>query len=76
MGGSIGCGNVTPAVEYNIYSEPEASYIVFDSGKPIKMNGLDVTNLTDQMKKLLKNFQKLIQNRVNYSLIVKIFHFL
>jgi len=44
MGGSLSGGNVTPAAEFNFYVDPEAARIVFDSGIPIVMVGLDVTN--------------------------------
>lgn len=43
MGGSASHGNVTPAAEFNIYADPEAAQIVFKSGVPIVMCGLDVT---------------------------------
>lgn len=43
MGGSVGSGNVTPAAEFNIYVDPEAAQVVFESGVPITMAGLDVT---------------------------------
>jgi purine nucleosidase len=44
MGGAIHGGNVTPVAEYNIYADPEAAKIVFDSGIPIVMIGLDCTH--------------------------------
>ena len=44
MGGSIGDGNTTSAAEFNIYADPEAAAIVFESGLPITMMGLDVTH--------------------------------
>lgn len=44
MAGSSGYGNDTPAAEYNIYADPEAARIVFDSGIPITMVGLDCTH--------------------------------
>ena len=43
MGGSASVGNVTPAAEFNIYIDPHAAQIVFKSGVPIVMCGLDVT---------------------------------
>lgn len=43
MGGGITHGNQTPLAEFNIYVDPEAAEIVFQSGVPIIMAGLDVT---------------------------------
>jgi inosine-uridine nucleoside N-ribohydrolase len=44
MGGSIGEGNRTVSAEFNIYADPEAADVVFRSGIPITMMGLDVTH--------------------------------
>jgi len=44
MGGAVRESNVTPAAEFNIYVDPEAARIVFESGAPIVMVGLDATN--------------------------------
>jgi pyrimidine-specific ribonucleoside hydrolase len=44
MGGSLGEGNTTAAAEFNIWQDPEAAAIVFTSGIPISMIGLDVTH--------------------------------
>jgi pyrimidine-specific ribonucleoside hydrolase len=43
MGGSSSGGNGTPVAEFNIYVDPEAASIVFRSGIPITMFGLNVT---------------------------------
>ena len=43
MGGGIKHGNWSPAAEFNILVDPEAADIVFSSGVPILMAGLDVT---------------------------------
>lgn len=45
MGGAAFGGNVTSTGEFNIYEDPEAAAIVFGSGLPIVMCGLDATNL-------------------------------
>jgi pyrimidine-specific ribonucleoside hydrolase len=44
MGGSLGEGNTTASAEFNIWQDPEAAAIVFESGIPISMMGLDVTH--------------------------------
>jgi len=44
MGGAIAEGNITPAAEFNAFVDPEAAAIVFASGIPITMIGLDVTH--------------------------------
>ncbi|MFK3977956.1 pyrimidine-specific ribonucleoside hydrolase RihA [Shewanella vesiculosa] len=44
MGGAAGVGNWTPAAEFNIFVDPEAADMVFKSGLPIVMCGLDVTH--------------------------------
>jgi len=44
MGGSLGVGNTTASAEFNIWQDPEAASIVFESGLPILMAGLDVTH--------------------------------
>jgi inosine-uridine nucleoside N-ribohydrolase len=44
MGGAVGEGNVTPAAEFNAFVDPEAAAVVFASGIPITMIGLDVTH--------------------------------
>ena len=44
MGGiGEGHGNVTPVSEYNLWADPEAARIVFESGLPIEMVGWDVS---------------------------------
>lgn len=44
MGGAYGLGNCTAAAEFNIYADPEAAHIVFSSGVPVVMMGLDLTH--------------------------------
>ncbi|MGY3902102.1 pyrimidine-specific ribonucleoside hydrolase RihA [Aeromonas lusitana] len=49
MGGAAGAGNWTPAAEFNIYVDPQAADMVFKSGLPITMCGLDVTHQAQVM---------------------------
>ncbi|MGN0658529.1 MAG: ribonucleoside hydrolase RihC [Emergencia sp.] len=44
MGGGIGAGNTTSAAEFNFYNDPHAAAMVFRSGVPLTMLGLNVTN--------------------------------
>lgn len=44
MGGAAVGGNMTPTTEFNVYVDPHAAEIVFQSGIPIVMSGLDVTH--------------------------------
>ncbi|KUP23288.1 nucleoside hydrolase [Paenibacillus sp. DMB5] len=44
MGGGLAYGNVTSTAEFNIFVDPEAARIVYESGIPIVMSGLDVTD--------------------------------
>jgi pyrimidine-specific ribonucleoside hydrolase len=44
MGGAIHYGNVTPAAEFNIYSDAEAAKIILNLGIPVIMFPLDVTH--------------------------------
>jgi inosine-uridine nucleoside N-ribohydrolase len=43
MGGSTDSGNVGPYAEFNIWADPEAAAVVFSSGVPLAMAGLNLT---------------------------------
>ena len=52
MGGSVDNGNTSPAAEFNIMCDPEAAHVVFSSGIPVKMIGLNITRkvlVTDEV---------------------------
>jgi purine nucleosidase len=44
MGGSTDTGNVEPLAEFNVHVDPEAADVVFSSGLPVTMCGLNVTH--------------------------------
>ncbi len=45
MGGGFSeGGNITPAAEFNIYVDPHAAHVVFESGIPLVVMPLDVTH--------------------------------
>lgn len=62
MGGAVAGGNVTASAEFNIYVDPEAAKIVFKSGLPIVMCGLDVT---EKCALTRSQIQKLSQSQNN-----------
>lgn len=64
MGGSIGRGNVTPAAEFNILCDPEAAYIVFNSGCVVKMFGLDVTRQVLVLPSVIERMAK-VENKAS-----------
>jgi len=75
MGGSTTFGNATPAAEFNIYADPEAASIVFASGIPVRMAGLNVTTtfgINRPQVKMLQNadsqLAKEIGGALNYYL--------
>ncbi|KNF07866.1 pyrimidine-specific ribonucleoside hydrolase RihB [Gottschalkia purinilytica] len=58
MGGvTTALGNESLVSEFNIYADPESAKIVFNSGVPIKMVGLDVTRKTLLMEEQLKSIE-------------------
>lgn len=57
MGGAYGNGNFTPSAEFNVFADPEAAHIVFKSGVPIVMMGLDVTNKTLCTPEIIKRME-------------------
>ncbi|MDY0318038.1 MAG: nucleoside hydrolase [Candidatus Izemoplasmatales bacterium] len=75
MGGSYTNGNVTPAAEFNIYSDPEAAFIVFNSGLPVKMFGLDVTRKVMVYQSVIERMEKL-NNKASllFSKLMKVFN--
>ena len=64
MGGSIDHGNTSPAAEFNIMCDPEAAHIVFTSGIPLKMVGLNVTRKILVTEEVIQRMEK-INNKVS-----------
>lgn len=58
MGGAVKHpGNITPYAEANIYTDPEAAQLTFQSGLPITLTGLDVTMQTLMPRTVLNEWR-------------------
>ena len=75
MGGAYGLGNYTPAAEFNFLADPEAAHIVFTSGVPVVMMGLDLTNqaladrsIIDRMEGIGNKAGKLFGDMMRFTL--------
>lgn len=75
MGGAFGIGNCTPSAEFNIYADPEAAHVVFSSGVPLVMMGLDLTNtalatpdIIERMDRIGNKAGKLFKDIMSFTL--------
>jgi purine nucleosidase len=59
MGGSTDRGNHTPAAEFNIFADPEAASVVFNSGLNIAMFGLNVCRQVMLTQDDIERFRKM-----------------
>ena len=74
MGGGVYGGNMTMTSEFNIYNDPEAARVVFESGIPLWMVGLDVT-LKPKLPREV--FERVKARNSNYAIFAsKIFDFM
>lgn len=89
MGGGSYAGNVTPYAEFNFFADAEAADIVFRSGIPIVMVGLDATHnatitkteATDALNEenytqfiALELFESLFENHLYHSVNTSYMH--
>ncbi|MEH7177853.1 nucleoside hydrolase [Neobacillus vireti] len=67
MGGAVfTAGNVTPYSEANIITDPEAADIVFSSGLPVTIVGLDVTMKTLLPREALTDWRDLKRDAAHF----------
>ncbi len=76
MGGAVRTrGNVTPHAEFNIYSDPVAAKMVFESGIPMTLVPLDVTHrvfltpslMEERVKPIGNTFSKFLMEATGYD---------
>jgi purine nucleosidase len=82
MGGAVRTrGNITPYAEFNIYSDPLAAGIVFESGLPVTLVPLDVTHQVFLTPELLETrvspigdaFSKFVIDAIGYDSAIRRF---
>jgi inosine-uridine nucleoside N-ribohydrolase len=76
MGGNVTAGNVTPTAEYNVYSDPHAASIVFNSNMTarIYMVPLDVTNQALVTESVIERIRAISSNFSH--IMVDLLHFI
>ena len=79
MGGAVRTkGNITPYAEFNIFVNPLAAKIVFESGLPITLVPLDVTHqvsltpqvIEERVKPINNSFSQFVIEAIGYDLTV------
>jgi len=77
MGGAVRTkGNITPYAEFNIFSDPLAAKLVFESGLPITLVPLDVTHqvfltpqvIEEKIKPINNSFSRFVIEAIGYDL--------
>ena len=70
MGGVVRAkGNITPYAEFNIFSDPLAARLVFESGIPVTLVPLDVTHRVFLTPRLMEQKVKPLNNRFSRFVI-------
>jgi len=70
MGGAVRTkGNVTPSAEFNIFVDPLAAKMVFESGLPITLVPLDVTHQVFLTSQMMEDRVKPINNSFSHFVI-------
>ena len=59
MGGGCRDGNVTPVAEFNVFADPEGAHIVFSSGAPVIMMGLNMTHMAICTQDIIERMRKI-----------------
>jgi purine nucleosidase len=74
MGGSTEAGNVSATAEANIANDPEAARMVFTSGVPMTMVGLNVTHQTCLLEKDLEPLREINNERSQF--VIRLIRFM